>query len=355
MVSKRSSNSTKLDFSKFPTTRFYGSKRKILPWLYQEFSKHNFNTALDGFGGTSSVTFLLAQMGKKVSYNDCFNFNTISAEAIFTKNKDKYIPQIYSTLKSVNPFNGVITQNFKEIFFTNEENQWLDGCITRINDIKTEQVKNIFFYALFQACLKKRPFNLFHRSNLNLRLNDVERSFGNLSTWNKSFQRHIEEILNELLSLKFHLDFQPKILTPKNVLEVKNGFDFVYLDPPYLNGGNYADDYNRRYHFLEGIVNYNDWQYKLEPKSKIKEFKSPAFIKEWNDPKKFKDLLFQLVQNHKKSIVVLSYADNGVPDIRTLKNFFKQSFSNYKIVKKEVNYALSKSMKTEIIFVGLPK
>ncbi|MCB9297121.1 MAG: DNA adenine methylase [Lewinellaceae bacterium] len=47
-----------IDYKKFPTTRFQGSKRKILPWIAESLEELEFETVLDGFGGTGSVSYL---------------------------------------------------------------------------------------------------------------------------------------------------------------------------------------------------------------------------------------------------------------------------------------------------------
>lgn len=58
-----------------PTTRYQGSKRKILPWLYECMRNYEFHTVLDAFGGTGMVSYLFKKMGKRVTYNDLFQFN----------------------------------------------------------------------------------------------------------------------------------------------------------------------------------------------------------------------------------------------------------------------------------------
>lgn len=42
----------------FPATRYYGSKRKLLDWIYSGVSGLSFETVLDAFGGTGSVSLL---------------------------------------------------------------------------------------------------------------------------------------------------------------------------------------------------------------------------------------------------------------------------------------------------------
>ena len=71
-----------LDISKFPSTRYRGSKRKIIPWLWDSFKELDFTSALDVFGGTTSVSYLLKNMGKAVTYNDYLHFNYLIGLAL---------------------------------------------------------------------------------------------------------------------------------------------------------------------------------------------------------------------------------------------------------------------------------
>lgn len=66
----------------FPKTRYYGSKRRLLGWIYQELKDLPFNTVLDGFGGTASVSLLFKAMGKQVNFHDALLCNTIAAKAL---------------------------------------------------------------------------------------------------------------------------------------------------------------------------------------------------------------------------------------------------------------------------------
>ena len=66
----------------FPSTRFLGSKVKLLPWIYKNIKDLNFNSVLDTFGGTGSFSYLMKSIGKKVYYNDILKFNRMNAMAI---------------------------------------------------------------------------------------------------------------------------------------------------------------------------------------------------------------------------------------------------------------------------------
>ena len=52
-----------------PSTRYQGSKLKLLPFIGSHLSDLEFESALDAFGGTGSVSYMLKARGKAVTYN----------------------------------------------------------------------------------------------------------------------------------------------------------------------------------------------------------------------------------------------------------------------------------------------
>ncbi len=46
----------------FPSTRYQGSKLKIVDWIWENIKDLEFNTALDAFGGTGCVAYLLKRV-----------------------------------------------------------------------------------------------------------------------------------------------------------------------------------------------------------------------------------------------------------------------------------------------------
>ena len=158
--------------SNFPKTRYYGSKRRLLEWIYHALKDLPFNTVLDGFGGTASVSLLFKMMGKEVTFHDGLLCNTIPAYALLS-NKLPFsnIKEAHSFIDEITPRRGFISKTFAGMYYTDEENRWLDGAASAIHKIEDPARRSIYLYCLFQACLKKRPFNLFHRANLSMRLN----------------------------------------------------------------------------------------------------------------------------------------------------------------------------------------
>ncbi|OOB79213.1 MAG: hypothetical protein BEN18_04765 [Epulopiscium sp. Nuni2H_MBin001] len=59
----------------FPTTRYQGSKVKLRSWIWENIKDISFDTALDLFGGTGCIGYMLKNKGKNVIYNDILKFN----------------------------------------------------------------------------------------------------------------------------------------------------------------------------------------------------------------------------------------------------------------------------------------
>ena len=146
---------------------------------------YDFHTVLDAFGGSGMVSCLLKRMGKGVTYNDMFRFNQMIGESVVENNR---------TLLTANDVDYILTNecdggtfisdNFAGIYYLDEENQWLDRVISNIESLdiryegrKLRHKKAIAYNALFQSCLAKRPYNLFHRRNLEMRTKEYEHEF----------------------------------------------------------------------------------------------------------------------------------------------------------------------------------
>ncbi|WP_427500645.1 DNA adenine methylase [Methylomonas sp. MED-D] len=342
-----------LAISKFPKTRYYGSKRRLLSWIYHAVKDLPFNTVLDGFGGTASVSLLFKAMGKQVYYHDALLSNTISAQALLADDFPfSNIHDAYQFIESIKPENGFIAETFANIYYTDEENQWLDGAAKAIHAIENPLQRSAYFYCLFQACLKKRPFNLFHRANLNLRLNkEVNRSFGNWATWEKTFLSLMKESIIDLNST-YKCRTSSVILEPGDIKRLDSCYDLVYLDPPYVGKTKTGDDYLRRYHFLEGLSLYNKWKENINMASSNKTFQPCQYLTDWQSKRIFRELIFDVIDKHKQSIVVLSYISNAHPSEEDISDFFKSIFKKVQVYKQDFCHALAKEKKEELLFIG---
>ncbi len=344
---------------KFPTTRFYGSKRKLLPWIYENIKSLQFNTVLDGFGGTGSVSLLFKAMNKDVTYHDAFFFNNHVAHAVLGDEVRISKEAFQEFVHESKPQDGFISKTFRGLYYKDDENRWLDGFVAKLfSSNLTARETSLYLYALFQACLKKRPFNIFHRTNLNLRLNkEVERTFGNFTTWEQPFSELIMQAYKDLISSLWKGRGSIKILKPTCISRIRNGYDLVYLDPPYISEieENNRDDYWRRYHFLEGLSNYYEWDKLIDRKTALRSMPRPKHFLVWSRKQTFREQLFWLLRKHRQSIVVLSYVSDSFPDENEIAGYFESLFSDVSIHSLKHGHALSKQKKRELLFIGRPR
>jgi adenine-specific DNA-methyltransferase len=336
-----------------PSTRYQGSKRKLLPQIYNVVKDLKFETVLDGLGGSGVVSYLFKKMNKSVTYNDFLRFNFLSAKAIIQNDNVLLSENDVQKLIGVkSKHNKKIIQNtFKGIYYLPSENIWLDNVITNIYNMNhyPESIlkfkKAIAFYSIFQSCLSKRPFNLFHRKNLYIRTKkNIERSFGNKKTWDKSFDKHFTNFIKETNDLVFHSGKKCYAIN-KSIFNIDNNFDLVYLDPPYhsKDGFRETSNYRKVYHFLEGIARLKTWPSLIDYDSPNLRFKHNGND---FDSVNIYETYEELFYNFRKSKILLSYNTDGIPSSRFFINLLKKMNKKVSTKSFQYNYALSK--KTQI-------
>lgn len=336
----------------FPSTRFYGSKRRQLAWLQTELSRVQGHTALDAFGGTGAVSFLLGELGFQTTYNDIFEFNNISAKAIFSKSALSFDERsLRKLLQSVIPTDGFIAKAFHGLYFTQEENRWLDGVMGLIAS-ECEEIRNLVLYCLFQACLKKRPFNLFHRANLNLRQSTVPVQFGNRTTWERSFSDHIISAYNETLRVQRSIKGNVSVAPASCAKQVIGKYDLIYLDPPYFKKRKRnTDTYLQRYHFLEGLARYDEWPDLVDINSPQHMLKGP-YRDEWIDKRKMLSNIREMITCNIGATFALSYVSEEEPTEKELFQLFTEYFDNVRLSRRSFNKVLSNKESFEILLIG---
>lgn len=343
--------------TKFPTTRYQGSKNKIIDWIQVILEEQNlsYNTVLDGFGGSGSVSYMFKKIGKSVTYNDALLFNSIIGKALI-ENSDTIISnddlKEILTKKQDFVYPTLIFDNFHDVYYTDEENEWLDIVITNIRNLNDEKKQAIAYFALFQSCIIKRPYNLFHRKNLYVRTQDVKRSFGNKKTWDTPFEEHFKKFIIEANNAVFSNGMDNFSLN-KDIMEINQEFDLVYIDSPYVSSKGNGVDYLDFYHFLEGIVNYDTWQNKIDLKTKHKRLKRIEHISKWSKKDQIKEAFEKLFMKFQNSILVVSYREDGIPsleEIETLMRKYKKEIIEIKSI--DYKYALSNKTTSEILIIG---
>ncbi len=337
----------------FPSTRFQGSKRKHIEWIRENMTRHEFDSVLDVFGGTGIVSYLFKMMGKEVTYNDMLTFNWQIGLALIENAEVTLSPEEVDdilTHHNTVDYPDFISRTFGDIYFTDEENYWLDVVIHNINGLIDNRYKQaLAYFALFQACIIKRPYNLFHRANLYMRTADVSRSFGNKITWDTPFESHFRAFVDEANRAVFDNQRDNRALN-LDAFETPVGADLVYLDPPYVNAQKVGVDYRDFYHFLEGITHYDEWPQMIDYKSKHKRLLPVPSM--WTNAATILDAFDTVVARHRDSMIVISYRDDGIPSQAQLIDMLKTYKSQVVTAMLPQKYVLSKRHSHELLLIA---
>jgi adenine-specific DNA methylase len=338
----------------FPSTRYQGSKAKLVDWIWEQIADVDFTTCLDAFGGTGAVAYRLKQMGKRVTYNDVLRFNYYIGLALIENNQLRLSPEEVDWLLQRHPeiaYPSFVQDNFHNIYFTDEENAWIDQTITNIRQLTNPYKFALTFFALCQACIIKRPYNLFHRKNLYIRFAEVERSFGNKITWDRPFDEWFRIFVGEANRAIFD-NGQPNRALNFDAVDVPGEYDLVYVDTPYISKRGVAVDYLDFYHFLEGLTIYDEWDKHIDPRSKHHRLKPRP--SEWTDKKRIHAAFDRLFKRFQRSIIVVSYRSDGIPSESELASLLKQYKRNVGIEYfGQYKYVLSTNSESkEILLIG---
>ena len=341
-----------------PITRYYGSKRKLITLIWEKLALLNieFDSVLDLFGGSGIFSYYAKKEGKQVLYNDLFKFNYYIGKALietsfFSLSNDA----VLDLLKPQNnkKYNTLIKDNFKDIYYLDEENYLIDIAVQNIESIENESDRMSAYYILFQSCLIKRPFNLFHRKNLSLRTNYTKSNFGNKVTWERSFPELFVRFAEQLRIYQFDNN---KINQCYNITALDNNIvaDLVYIDPPYFKQTNHVT-YHSRYHFIEGLANYDNIEQFISLQKSHKEILIND-NRDFENKHTFMNNLSLLFETHQNSIIVISYRNGGIPSIEEIADLLRIYKRNiHTIDLGSYSYALNRNnqQNKEYIIVGV--
>jgi len=339
---------------RFPATRYQGSKRKLAATIVEQLGDLEFTTVLDAFGGTGAVAYALKQLGKHVTYNDILAFNHQIGLALVENDSvrlgDEEIETIGLRRDGVS-YGDFIERTFAGIYFTDEENRWLDIAVGNIRRIENGYRRAIAWFALIQSAMAKRPYNLFHRSNLYMRTADVTRSFGNKATWDRSFQDHFRRFAGEANAAVIDGGGDCRAIR-RDAIDVKPGFDLVYIDTPYINRAGVGVDYQQFYHFLEGLVRYEEWPALIDDRFKHRPL--ARVDQPWSDPRRCREMFQKLFARFRDSILVVSYRSDGIPSVDELAIMLRNVKQRVQVIDGPLyQYALStNSQSKEVLLIG---
>lgn len=286
---------------KYPSTRFMGSKQNLLEHIWSVASHFQFNSVLDLFSGSGVVSYMFKSQGKQVFSNDYMAFSHYFTKAmvensfIILTNQDINLLFDQST-----PRDNFVSETFKDLYFNDEDNKFIDTVRTNLSRLKNEYKRAIAITALVRACLKKRPRGIFTYTGY--RYDDGRRDL------TLTLQEQFLEAVTQVNEAIFDNGKMNKSRFG-DAMDCRHKADLVYIDPPYYSPLS-DNDYVRRYHFVEGIA--RNWKgVEMQWHTKTKKFKS--YPTPFSSIKGAHDAFDLLFKHHQDSILVVSYSSNSLP------------------------------------------
>ena len=345
----------------FPSTRYQGSKRKLVGPLTEALRPLPAGRALDLYSGTGTVSLLLRSLGHCVTANDYLVYNALTARvwlqhlprSFDNSSVAKDLEYLIENAPVASPM--LVRDNYNGIFFTDDENEQIDRFCQNVSAMPAA-VADIYTYAVGQALLMKRPYNLFHRANLHMRLKDVPRSFGNAATWEKSIASHAKKIVSQLNHIRPADDDLAHDVLNHSSLDLASfddNFDLVYLDPPYLNRTGQATDYNKFYHFLDGLCEYGRF---ASPPQNKRHLPPVSKKSAWATIESALEELSAVSRRWPRATIALSYRSDGLPTLGDIREVFTAEDRTVTLVPlSDYKYALAHSDRTvEILALAGP-
>jgi len=335
--------------NKFPSTRFMGSKEKLIEHIWGVASQFNFDSVLDLFSGSGVVSYMFKAQNKQVLSNDYMAFSADITKAMVENNNVTISNKDLKIILNENtPTDNFVSETFKELYFYDDDNAFIDMVRANLKYLEDETKKSLILSALVRACLKKRPRGIFtytgHRyddGRKDLRLSLKEQFLVAVEAVNKAV------FDNGKNNFSFHGD----------AMTLDQQADLVYMDPPYYSPLS-DNEYVRRYHFVEGLV--RNWEgVEMQWHTKTKKFKSyPTPFKTEKGAYEAFDNLFK---RHQNSILLVSYSSNSLPNKEDMVDLMKKYKNIVEVISVNHKYSFgnqghkvgnNKNKVEEYLFVG---
>jgi len=314
----------------FPEPQYLGAKYIHRGWIAQ-YIPDDTRVALDAFGGSQSIAYLMKQLGKRTVTNDFMEFNNEIGKALIenpglrlTKEDTEILfaensnPEKYNLMETL----------FSNLFFTHEEATFVDSFRSNVDRLNNEYKKALALAVMCRSMTRKVTMGHFAHTQALVYAADPARI-----KRNRSLIRPLKELFMELLPEYNAAVFDNKEENKsynENILDLLpqlDGIDLVYFDPPYCNS---HADYQSFYHLLETFVVYwKDKQFvngtkRYEPK------RYSGFDKNSEAVDNLR-LMFERSQHIPTWLV--SYNDRSYPDIDTMVGMI-EPYRNVRVERK---------------------
>ena len=314
--------------SLYPPTRFMGSKRKLLGEIWNVASRFEFDSVVDLFSGSGIVGYMFKSHGKTVISNDYMAMSATFTKAMVENNTVTLpIAEAEKLLIKQGEVDHFVSDTFKDLYYTDEENELIDILRTNIAAIDDQYKKAIAMTALICAGTNKRPRGIFTYTGH--RYDDGRKDLQ--KTLSQQFLEAVEAVNNAVFD---NHKANKSVNGDAMALDVEKP-DLVYIDPPYYSPLS-DNEYVRRYHFIEGLA--RDWKgVEIQEHTKTKKFKSyPTPFSTKNGAYEAFDKLFSKFSG---SILIVSYSSNSLPTQEDMVALMKKYKEHVEVVPVDYKYA----------------
>ena len=332
--------------SKYPSTRYMGSKNKLLDAIWEVSGRFEFDSVLDLFSGSGVVSYMYKCNGKAVTSNDYMAMAATYSKALVENNSVTLSEDEIEGLLSEVENDHFVEEKFKGLYFSDEDNHLLDNVRTNIKKLADPYKRAIAMTALMRACTKKRPRGIFTYTGE--RYNDGRQDL------KKSMEVQFRDAVQTINEAVFNNEKHNVSSWGDSLSLEPKHYDLVYIDPPYYTPKS-DNEYVRRYHFVEGLA--RDWEgVEIQEHTKTKKFKSyPTPFSTRQGAEEAFDALFKKYQD---SILIVSYSSNSEPTKDEMIALMKKYKKNVELVPVDYKYSFGtrKTVKRndvqEYLFVG---
>lgn len=332
---------------KFPTSRYMGSKSKLIDCIWEATKDFTFESVLDLFSGSGTVGYMYKCYGKEVTCNDYMSMSAIFSKAMIENSFILLSEEDIDWLLTLSDDNDHFVQKtFAGLYFSDEDNALIDSLRSKIWTMNDEYKQSIALAALIRACMKKRPRGIFTYTGD--RYNDGRKDL------QKTLAQQFREAALVINKSIFDNGKQNRSLCGDSMSLKPCHYDLVYIDPPYYTPGS-DNEYVRRYHFVEGLA--KNWMgVEIQNNTKTKKFKSY--------PTPFSTLdgaigaFRSIFAKYKESILVVSYSSNSQPIKDEMVSLLSEFKKNVEVIPVDYTYSFgtTKNVKRnnvqEYIFIG---
>lgn len=334
----------------YPSTRYMGSKNKLLAEIWSIASQFKFDTAVDLFSGSGVVGYMLKSHGKTVLSNDYMVMSSTFAKAMI-ENNDIILTETEALglLEPKNLSDRFVESKFQGLYFSDDDNRLIDILRANIKVIKNPYKRAIAMSALIRACLKKRPRGIF--TYVGHRYDDGRKDL--LMTFSAQFL----EAINMINAAVFSNGKKNKARNGDAMTLQTSGSGLIYIDPPYYSPLS-DNEYVRRYHFVEGLA--RDWKgVEIQEHTLTKKFKS--YPTPFSSRKGAAEAFNMLFKRFRESVLVVSYSSNSQPTLEEMVAIMAKHKSHVEVVPVDYKYSIgnhgskvgnNKNNVQEYIFVG---